>query len=763
MTRFVLGLLAAAALAHSQSFIFDHAQRRFSFSGLHEARLGVEVDGKTLWADAASSANWDAPSRRLQLTFSEPAVVWAVDFGVDTISSTMRNAGTQPVRFGRCYLADGELRLGPGAEKTTALVMSGWHNGSGVETVRASGKHRLSRTLTQLYNPVSKEAFQLGFVSFDRVTAVHEVWWDEADRSLRASSYCDFEGFLLAPGATVASETLRLHGGADPFESLSSWADLVQTRYRPAIWPKIPAGWLGWSWVDTFHSENYEEVVRRNARAVRERLPGLDIEYLWVSIGNLEDGRAGNWLRWNRKNFPSGPQALVRDLGRLDFKLGLWSGAFWLNSHLTEDIERMRDALLMRDGKPLTVPNSGLGDMYVLDPTHPKTKEYLKNVFSTYREWGVHYYMIDFLYAISGTTPGDFVPDHYYDQSLIHGPQAYREGLKTIREAAGTDTYLLSSTGPTLLNIGLMDAVRTGNDYGEGRSLDGPARGFYPATFMINNPRYWTSHLAASNAMAAHFFTHRKLFLADSGNVFTIDKPIARQDAEITATIFGINGSPLMLGDDIERISPDRLEMIKQQFPRMPECAVPLDLFESPAPDYPKVFDLKVNSSWDQWDMVAVFNYGSKPLERKIAFERLGLDAGRPQLVWDFWNGRYLGAHSGAVELSVAPYSVSLLRIARARMHPWVISTDMHVRQGQAEIVDSRWDATRQALTIKAARPAGYRGNVFVHVPKGLALQEPAGLWIAKDANDGSLIVRCAFEFKDGAAVERTLRFTTAR
>ena len=340
MTRLSLGLLAAAALAHSQSFSFDHPHRSFSFGGLQNARLSLGVNGQTLSAGDAATAHWDARTRRLELIFSAPAVVWTVDFGADTVSSTVRNAGTQTVRLGLCRLADGELRLGPGAEKTTALVLSGWHNQSQVETVQASGKHRLSRTLTELYNPVAKSAFQLGFLSFDRVTAVHEVWWDQASQSLRVSSYCDFEGFALAPGATIASETLGLTGAADPIQSLNSWADRVQARYQPRIWPKIPGGWVGWSWVDSFHVENYEDVVRRNARAVRERLPGLDIEYLWVSIGNLEDGRAGNWLRWNRKNFPSGPRTLVRDLGRLDFKLGLWCGAFWLNSRRTGDVER---------------------------------------------------------------------------------------------------------------------------------------------------------------------------------------------------------------------------------------------------------------------------------------------------------------------------------------------------------------------------------------------------------------------------------------
>jgi hypothetical protein len=82
----------------------------------------------------------------------------------------------------------------------------------------------------------------------------------------------------------------------------------------------------------------------------------------------------------------------------------------------------------------------------------------------------------------------------------------------------------------------------------------------------------------------------------------------------------------------------------------------------------------------------------------------------------------------------------------------------MHVRQGQAEIEDCRWNADAMALTFRASRPAGETGNVFVHVPEGLFVANPEGLWIAKDANDSSLIVRVAFEFGDEPD-ERTIRF----
>ena len=395
----------------------------------------------------------------------------------------------------------------------------------------------------------------------------------------------------------------------------------------------------------------------------------------------------------------------------------------------------------------------------MLDPTHPKTKAHIRHVFETYRRWGVRYYMIDFLDAIGDSTPGTYRPDGFYDRSLIAGPQTFREGLKTIRDAAGPDTYLLSSTGPTLQGVGLVNAARVGTDYGEGRPLDGPGKGFYPGTFVINSPGYWTSHRRATDAWATHWFAHRKLFLADSGNVLTIDKPVPLADAEISATIFGLNGGPLMLGDDIDRIDPSRLDMIRQVFPRLPETARPLDLFDAPDPDYPKTFHLRVQRDWDEWSLVAVFNYENRPVERALDLARLGLDPARPYRVWEHWGARSMGAHRGSFTAVVPPQSVKLYRISQVRNHSWLLSTDMHVRQGQAEVEECRWDAGRKELIIRARRPAAQRGNIYVAVPDGMALDDPKGLWIAKDGRDGSLVVRCSFEFRDGAVVEQQLRF----
>src|SRR5208337_1353429 len=259
-----------------------------------------------------------------------------------------------------------------------------------------------------------------------------------------------------------------------------------------------------------------------------------------------------------------------------------------------------------------------------------------------------------------------------------------------------------------------------------------------------NRPDYWTSHRTAICSMM-YYFCHRKLYLSDSGNVLTIDKPIPLADAQISATIFGINGGPVMLGDDIDRMDEDRLLMVRTIFPRLPECARPLDLFDNTELDYPQIFHLKVQREWENWDLLAVFNLGEHTLSKTLPMERLGLDPKGSYAVFDFWNLRFQGVEtSGAVSVDVPPDSVKLLRIARYREHPWLLSTDMHVRQGQAEIEDCRWDEASMTLTVRAQRPAGHDGSIYVRAPKGWALAEPKGLWLARDGRDNSLVIRKA-------------------
>ena len=805
-------------------FHFDPKTRRYSLPGpvgLREVRLGVEIDGVTHWADAAAHVDWSgSETGEAKIEFSSPPVIWRVrfDWGSDghalVVSSTIENRGKLPLKLGRCRLADttdpaSEVRFGAHPENAAAMVSNGAQNPpwrthglapapeiivERADTFATEGVNRslgksatvpgqaasakgpfISKTLTQWFTPAEWShgpqgskvlrhtggpALQFGFLTFDRVETVIESGWDEVRNAPTVSAWTDFQGTKLEPGASLDSETFRIGLETDPHAALESWGDAVFQRYHPPLWHNIPAGWLGWSWVDWINTELYEDIVHRNTRAIRNRLKldQNDIQYVWVAEGNLKDVLPGNWLNWSYERFPSGPEALVQDLASLNFTLGLWTATFWFSTKLTDQIEDMRDAMLKYQGKPIMMTHSDVGPMYIPDPTHPKTQAFIHKVYSTYRKWGVRYYMIDFVDAIGGATPGTYPNDGYFDKTKINGPQAWREGLRAIREAAGDDTYLVGSSGQTFQVVGWMNGQRVGSDYGEGRPLYGPKMGFYPGTFVINKPYYWTSHRVALCSMI-NYFAHRKLYICDSGDVLTVDKPVPLAEAQISATIYGINGSPVMLGDDIERMDEDRLQMIRTIFPRLPECARPLDLFENAELDYPQVFHLKVEREWDHWDLLAVFNLGERTLFKTVPLECLGLDPKAGYAVFDFWNQRFEGIEiRGAVSLEVPPESVKLLRIARNREHPWILSTDMHVRQGQAEILDCKWDEEAMTLTVRAQRPTGHEGSIYAHAPKGWAMAEPKGLWLARDGRDNSLVIRKFLKF-EGEPVEVRMRF----
>ncbi len=749
------------------------------------AACSLEVNGERLTLQQASGLAAPTPvaagaRAELALQFAEAGIAWAITLELSAdgqtvlIASRITNTGEAPVALGRCALIDvrpdaGHATLAGDDGQAVFLQTSGTTGRCRVLRAAEGDEIKLSRTLLHLVSHAAGRALHLGFVTFDRVTTFHELGYEAASGLTRLQAVCDFEGFSLAPGAGVDSETLMIEVRTDTHASLEAWADRVAAHYRPAIRPQTPVGWVGWAWVDGFNVERYEDVIIRNVQAIRRRLAGFDIEYVWVSIGNIKDGMPGDWLSFDLDNFPHGHEWLISRLAALDFRLGFWCGAFWVCSHLSELVARMTENMLRRDGEPLVsraewqygaagrMKRADRPCIYSLDPSHPRTQEFLSHVFRTYRDWGIRYYMIDFLHAISGATPGDTDYDDYFDKSLIKSPEVYRTGLATVREAAGPDTYLLSSSGPTLQNVGYMDACRVGNDYGEGRALN-PESYFYPATFVINSAAFWTSHQYASDNMAASYFTHRKLYLNDSGNVMTVDKPIPVCEAQIVATIFGLSGGPAMLGDDIDRIAPERLTLIKQVLPRTPEVAFPVDLFDRPAPDYPRLFHQHVTTAWGEWEVVGVLNYGDDPLVLPVSFARLWMDPTRPCRLWEFWNEQYLGVAADEFRAVVPPRSARVYRLAACTEHPWVLSTDMHIMQGQVELADVSWDPATMTLSGTATRPAGEVGNVFLVAPQGLRVATPAGWWIAKDATDESLIIRGQFHFGPDPA-EWSIRF----
>ena len=239
---------AGTSESAAASFRFDHQSRRYSIDGpvgLKNARLGIEMDGSMHWADQAAHVAWSDGEARFE--FAAPRFGWKVRFkwlnecAALLISSTLENQGKQPVKLGRCRLADtddamSEVRFGSHPENAAALLTKRAGNPPwGSKSLMQSPEPLVSKTLTQWFSPGSGPALQFGFVTFDRAETVIESKWVKARQNPSVSAWSDFNGFELGPGDSVDSEQLRIGLESDPLFAMDAWADAVYEYYPPHL------------------------------------------------------------------------------------------------------------------------------------------------------------------------------------------------------------------------------------------------------------------------------------------------------------------------------------------------------------------------------------------------------------------------------------------------------------------------------------------------------------------------------------------------
>jgi len=212
--RAVTAAMGTSAAASPAAFHFDEKTRTYSLEGpvgLKNSRLGIEVDGTMHWADKAARCAWSDDEANLE--FPALPLTWKVRFKwlgdrpALLLCSTLENRGKQPLKLGRCLLADtnsaaSEVRFGSKPENAAALVTKGmgtppWWS----KSLKQSPEPLVSKVLTQWYSPGAGPAMQFGFVTFDRAETVIQSSWDKARQIPAVSAWNDFNGFELAPGA----------------------------------------------------------------------------------------------------------------------------------------------------------------------------------------------------------------------------------------------------------------------------------------------------------------------------------------------------------------------------------------------------------------------------------------------------------------------------------------------------------------------------------------------------------------------------------
>ncbi len=687
--------------------------------------------------------------------------IWEVvtrDNGLE-ITATLRNIGSTPLTIGKWDVISHSNAAGrqfKAGDKPGEVRFFRWRPWDmRVELLESDGGRHWSDNLCLLYDQESKQSFVSAFLTMDRMQCRHTITYSAAKGIESYKATCSFGEFLLQPGQQLVSEKLRISFQSDPFKALEGWADRIKAIKKPVFASQPPVGLGSGAWIDTWNEQEggYAEVSLDDAKALRSKLKGFDVDIFRVStFSALKEGIPGNWLNPSERHFAytNGYANFLKQMLDLGFKPGVWVAPFWFLSEADGALEENRENLLCdKKGVPITEVINWAGDLgditpltylhkYYLDGTHPKTADYIRKVFAKNRELGVRFYMLDFL----------DVPKN----ACLHDPtqtplQAADNILQLIRKTAGSDTHLQTAVSSTPAFTGLIDAARVGRDFGEGRPLQGaPLSDWRNATYVLHDEHYANLFYLLQNA-AASYFTHRKLYINDL-NELTVDKPVPLEHARIATTIFGMCGTPLMLGDDFRRISEERLQLIKMCLPRTNDMPVPVDLFDHVFPDdYARYLKLQVNTPWDNYQVVAVFNLDQSAYNAELDFGKLGLDTGKTYRIYEFWNEIYCGTYLERFKTIIPPNSCRLFRISEARKYPWLLSTDMHIQQGAVEVESLKWDPGRRRLSGTVTRPEGQTGNLYFLMPRKMRVINDKGLFLMKELEDMNVVIRKEIKF----------------
>ena len=222
------------------------------------------------------------------------------------------------------------------------------------------------------------------------------------------------------------------------------YAEQLGNRFGKTKENDAPRVWCSWYSL-------YYAIDERILHKIFNKLDGFPFDVIQVDDGWQVD--IGDWEA-NQK-FPSGMNALAEKIKSTGRRAGLWLAPL-IATKSSRLFREHSDWFLRRDDGKFVSAGFNWGEhLYALDTTHPDVIAWLVALMKQVRAWGFDYLKLDFLYG------GALKGKRYKD---LPREAAYRECLRTLREAMGVDAFFLTCGTPILPAIGLCDAMRIGPD-----------------------------------------------------------------------------------------------------------------------------------------------------------------------------------------------------------------------------------------------------------------------------------------------------------
>ena len=556
----------------------------------------------------------------------------------------------------------------------------------------------------------------------------------------------EFDGgeCLLHAHRTVPLEDIVILASDNALDLLDDYGSRVQSRHNPELLPQAPVSWCSWY---PYRLGVSEQRIVANAQAALERLKPLGLSVFVVDLGWEKDYLPS--LFTENDQFPGSLKGLSEKLEEMGFHLGIWSAP--TNISEFDPVAEEHPEMLVQgdDGKPVFEgkwfwhPHGGIG---TLDLTHPASQKWLRENIRSLAERGARYLKCDFIGNLAGDTARK-----RFNKGIVAGGGAEnsRTAQRIMREAlreVDENALLLNCGAPEIPGPVQADLLYTCNDTGN--------------TGYVGWHHLQTVFLTT----ATHLFKNHRWGIIQP-SCLCVGLPGTLDEARVRATVAFMAGGQVDIGDDLTTLPEERWNVLLATLPPHRESGRAVDLFQPvqksvggystrdtdvPQEDVPEappasVWVMDMQEQWDEWKLVAVFDY-SEPVQQgdrresqlqtfRLPIERLGLFPDCDYWGYEFWSGQFYESlpavpepqleythpgdyqtslrrlESDILTLSFFGPGVKLLALRERKSHPWVVGTSFHQSCG-SELTDVVWDDTTRTLSGKVNRPPGEYGFV---------------------------------------------------
>lgn len=545
-------------------------------------------------------------------------------------------------------------------------------------------------------DPDSRNGVVFGWLTHEKGDG---VLFSKADENnVRVGGQIDYGRLRIAPNATENLETLVIGYFDDARLGLETYADEIAKAYEIHL-PPQPVLFCTW-YSQPYGGASDEKHLAETAAFAEKNLEPfgfsvIQIDDQWQE-GIKTDGPKRNFTSNNPKGpYPSGMKAAADNVHSRGLTPGLWFLPF--AGTVGDPFFQGHDDWFVKheDGTPYTVKWGGT----CLDMTYAPAREHVRDVVNRItHDWGFKYIKIDGLWT-GLAAPLEYVNTGYKDDGLgdavFHDPnksniEAYRDGLKLVRAAAGKDVFILGCNGPQNMRsygaaFGLVDGMRIGPD----------------------NKSDWKNLLRGPTFGSRQYFLNGRVWYNDPDPLY-VRPSVPLNQAQLICSWVTISGALNTSSEWYPGLPADRLDLLKRTMPSHGLPARPVDLFEH---ELPGIWLLTDTRHAVRRDVIGLFNWNHDEKTFDYPLDKLGLFPASQKLLpesqnnnltyvaFDYWQNKLVQPMKGSLHISVPGESCCVLAVRPVANHPQLISTSRHITQGIVDVVDEKWDSTSKTLS----------------------------------------------------------------